>query len=227
MCGRYSRRAAAEVLYSHFGLDLDGEVSEIRISYNVAPQTYQPVIHLDEKTGDRRFGLKRWGLVPAWAKDAKMAYATINAKAETVATKPAFREALKRRRCLVPADAFYEWTKLDAHAKQPYAIALQSGEPFAFAGLWDRWKNEGTGQELETFTIITTEPNELMAPIHNRMPVIIAPRDYDRWLEPGDQQRPPLDLLRPYGAELMTSWRVGPDVGNVRNNYPELLNRIS
>ena len=194
-------------------------------SYNAAPQSTQPVVRLGRDSGKREFALLRWGLVPFWAKEAKPAYSTINARAEEVAQKPAYREALKNRRCLVPADAFYEWQRLDTKAKKPFAIELESGEPYAFAGLWESWKPK-EGDALETFTILTTDPNELMEPIHNRMPVILEPQDYDRWLEPGDPARPPLDLLRPLAAEKMRAWPVSERVGNVRNNDPELLERL-
>lgn len=187
-------------------------------SFNVAPQTLQPVVRLDEDTGERQLTIMRWGLVPFWSKDGKMAYSTINAKAETITTSPAFREAMKRRRCLVPADWFYEWQKLEAGKKQPFAILLGAGNPFAFAGLWDRWKDKVSGQTLETFTIVTTDANELMEPLHTRMPVILRPKDYDRWLEPGESSQPPIDLLRPYDAGEMKCWKVSARVGNVRNN---------
>jgi putative SOS response-associated peptidase YedK len=177
---------------------------------------------LNRDRGNREFALLRWGLVPFWAKDAKLAFSTINARAEEAATKPAFREALKKRRCLVPAAAFYEWQRLDAKPKKPFAIALISGEPYAFAGLWESWRPKD-GEPLETFTILTTEPNELMAPIHNRMPVILEPKDYDHWLDARDQARPPVDLLRPHPADRMRAWPVSDRVGNVRNNDPQLL----
>jgi putative SOS response-associated peptidase YedK len=160
--------------------------------------------------------------VPFWAKDAKFGYSTINARAEEAAAKPAFRDALKKRRCLVPADAFYEWQRLDPKVKRPFAFALKSGEPYAFAGLWDRWQGKDNAA-LETFTILTTDPNELMEPVHNRMPVILDPGDYDRWLDPETTERPPVDLLRPYPAERMRAWPVSRRVGNVRNNDAELL----
>ena len=191
-------------------------------TYNAAPQSMQPVVRMDRDTGKRAMALLRWGLVPFWAKDAKFGYTTINARAEEVASKPAYREALKKRRCLVPADAFYEWQRIDAKTKNPFAIALRSREPYAFAGLWERWSPK-EGEALETFTIVTTDPNELMETIHNRMPVIVEKRDYDRWLEPGDAARPPVDLLRPYPAEKMVAWPVSARVGNVRNNDAELL----
>jgi putative SOS response-associated peptidase YedK len=145
----------------------------------------------------------------------------------TITTSPAYREAMKRRRCLVPADWFYEWKKLDAKTKQPYAIAMKDAELFAFAGLWDSWKDKETGKALETYTVITTDPNELMEPIHNRMPVILHRQDYDRWLEPGEPSRLPVDLLRPYPAEEMKAWPVSRDVGNVRNNRHELIEPIT
>lgn len=191
-------------------------------TYNAAPQSMQPVVRIDRDTGKRAVALLRWGLVPFWAKDAKFGYTTLNARAEEVASKPAYREALKKRRCLVPADAFYEWQRIDAKTKNPFAIALRSREPYAFAGLWERWSPK-EGEALETFTIVTTDPNELMETIHNRMPVIVEKRDYDRWLEPGDAARPPVDLLRPYPAEKMVAWPVSARVGNVRNNDAELL----
>jgi putative SOS response-associated peptidase YedK len=160
--------------------------------------------------------------VPFWAKDPKFGYSTINARAEEVAAKPAFRDALKKRRCLVPSDAFYEWQRIDPKTKHPFAFALKSGEPYAFAGLWDRWQSKDN-ETLETFTILTTDPNELMEPVHNRMPVILEPKDYDRWLDPETKERPPVYLLRPYPAERMRSWPVSDRVGNVRNNDAELL----
>jgi putative SOS response-associated peptidase YedK len=190
-------------------------------SYNAAPQSVQPVVRLNRDSGDREFALLRWGLVPFWAKDAKFGISTFNARSEEASKKPAFREALKTRRCLVPADAYYEWKRIDPKTKQPFAIALKSGEPCAFAGLWERWQPKDD-VALETFTILTTEPNELMKPIHNRMPVILATSDYSRWLDPGDPARPPVDLLRPFPAEKMRAWPVSNRVGNVRNNDSQL-----
>ena len=221
MCGRFVRQSTQEVLSDWFGVELE-EMPWFAPSFNVAPQSIQPVVRLSRDSGNREFALLRWGLVPFWAKDSKLAYSTINARAEEAATKPAFREALKKRRCLVPADAFYEWKRLDARSKTPFAIALTSGEPYSFAGLWESWRPKD-GEPLETFTILTTDPNEVTAPIHNRMPVILEPKDYDRWLDAGDQARPPVDLLRPYPAERMRAWPVSDRVGNVRNNDPQLL----
>jgi putative SOS response-associated peptidase YedK len=224
MCGRFARKSTQEVLADWFGVELE-DMPWFAPSYNAAPQSLQPVVRLGRDSGSREFALLRWGLVPFWAKEAKPAYSTINARAEEVAKKPAFREALKKRRCLVPADAFYEWQRIDKKTKHPFAFGMKSGEPYALAGLWESWKAK-EGEALETFTILTTDPNELMEAIHNRMPVILEPRDYDRWLEAGDPARPPLDLLRPYPAEKMVAWPVSERVGNVRNNDAELLEQI-
>jgi putative SOS response-associated peptidase YedK len=225
MCGRYGRRAdkqrISEWMQTHNTSVFDD--SYFAPCYNVAPQSLQPVVRLDSETGERELIIMRWGLVPFWAKDGEAAYNRINARAETITGRPAFREAFKRRRCLVPADWFYEWQKVDAKTRQPYAIGLKDSEPFAFAGLWERWKDKASESVLETYTIITTDPNGLMEPIHNRMPVILKPSDYARWLEPGDPQRPPVELLRPYDAEQMKAWKVGPGVGDVSNNRPDLV----
>jgi len=221
MCGRFARRSTREVLAEWFGIDLD-DAPQFSPSYNVAPQSVQPVVRLGRDSGKPEFALLRWGLVPSWAKDAKIGYSTINARAEEATTKPAFRDALRQRRCLAPADAFYEWRKGDAKSKQPFAIGLKSGEPFAFAGLWERWRPK-EGEALETFTILTTDPNQLLEPIHDRMPVILEPKDYRRWMEPAGIERLPVDLLRPFPAESMIAWPVSERVGNVRNDDPELL----
>jgi putative SOS response-associated peptidase YedK len=221
MCGRFARRSTQEVLADWFGVELE-DMPWFAPTYNAAPQSTQPVVRLNRDSGGREFALMRWGLVPFWAKDPKFGYSTINARAEEAASKPAYREALKKRRCLVPADAFYEWQRISEKNKQPYAIALKSGEPYALAGLWETWKPQ-EGPALETFTILTTDPNGLMQTIHDRMPVILEQGDYERWLDPGDPARPPVDMLRPYPAEKMRAWQVSQRVGNVRNNDPELL----
>ncbi len=218
------RKSTVETLAGWFDVGLEG-IPFFASSYNIAPQSVQPVVRLNPGSGRREFAMQRWGLVPDWAKDAKLGYSTFNARAEEAARKPAFREALKKRRCLVPADAFYEWQKIDAKTKQPFAIALKSGEPFAFAGLWESWQ-PAQGPPLETFTILTTSPNEIMKPIHNRLPAILEPDDYARWLAPGDPEKPPMELLRPFPAEKMRAWTVSSRVGNVRNNDPGLIYRI-
>lgn len=221
MCGRFARRSTREVLAEWFGVEAE-DLPPFAPSYNIAPQSVQPVVRLGRDSGEPEFALLRWGLVPFWAKDAKIGYSTINARAEEVAAKPAFREALRKRRCLVPADAFYEWDRSDAKNKRAFAIALKSGEPCALAGLWESWRPK-EGEPLETFTIVTTDANAVVERIHNRMPVILARKDYERWLEPGAAERPPTDLLRPLPAEQMVAWQVSNRVGNVRNNDPDLM----
>ena len=224
MCGRYGRRADKQRIAEWTQARNTNVFDETYLapSYNVAPTDFQPIVRLDHD-GQRELTVMRWGLIPYWAKDSKIGFSTINAKSETVTTSPTFREAMKRRRCLVPAEWFYEWQKTDAKTKQPYAIALRDDSLFAFAGLWERWKDKAKDQVLETYTVLTTDPNELLEPIHNRMPVILAPKDYLRWLEPGEATHLPTDLLRPYPAEEMKAWKVGNAVGNVRNNAPELI----
>jgi putative SOS response-associated peptidase YedK len=228
MCGRYGRRGdkqrITEWMQTH-NTDVFHELDEANLapSFNVAPQSFQPVVRLNGETGERELTVMRWGLVPFWSKDGKASFSTINAKSETVATSPAFREAWKTRRCLVPADFFYEWQKLDEKTKQPFAIAMKGDGMFAFAGLWETWKDKTTGQKLRTYTVLTTDPNELMEPIHNRMPLIIQPQDYERWMASADPAHLPVDLLRPYPAEEMKAWKVGKTVGNTRNNDATLV----
>jgi putative SOS response-associated peptidase YedK len=227
MCGRYVRRSDKQKLAEAFHLGKLPPDFVLAPDYNVAPKTFQPIIRLNAETGERELTQMRWGLIPYWSKDDKIAFKTTNARAETVATNNVFKEAFKRRHCLVPADLFYEWQNLnpaDEKRKntQPYAIGRKDGEPMAFAGLWESWIDKRDGKPLETFTIITTDPNALMEPLHDRMPVILPRSDYDRWLAPVDPVRPPVDLLRPHAAEEMKAWKVDKAVGNVRNVGPEL-----
>jgi putative SOS response-associated peptidase YedK len=226
VCGRYARRSDKQKIAELFAIH-DPVIPDFGPSWNVAPQTFQPVVRLNRETGEREIVMMRWGLIPYWAKDPSIGLRTINAKAETITTNPVFREAIKYRRCLVPADAFYEWQKLGAKNKQPFAIALKDNQPYAFAGLWERWKDGKAGVELLTFTVITTNPNEVVQPLHDRMPVIVPAKDYDRWLQPGDPQRPPIDLLQPFDADKMTAWKVDKAVGNVKNDRPELIEPAS
>jgi putative SOS response-associated peptidase YedK len=221
MCGRFARRSTQEVLSDWFGISLE-QMPWFVPSFNIAPQSTQPIVRTIAGGSGRECSLARWGLVPAWARDAKIGFSTINARAEDAASKPAFRVALKKRRCLVPADAFYEWQRAEGKSRNPHAIALASGEPFALAGLWESWKSREE-PPLETFTVLTTEPNELMAPIHNRMPVILEPSDYDLWLTPEDNAPIPMSLFKPFPASRMRAWPVSSRVGNVRNNDPKLL----
>jgi len=226
MCGRYYRRSDKQRIAEAFHLGQLPDDFVLPPDYNVAPTTFQPVVRASRHTGDREVELMRWGLVPFFAKSLSdfKGFSTINARAENIATTATYREPFKKRRCLVPADGFYEWKKLDAKTKQPYRYALRNGEPFAFAGLWDAWKDPANGQWLQSYCIITTDANELTAPVHNRMPVILHPHDYDRWLSRNETPQPPLDLLRPYEADLMESHLANKLVGDVRNNTAEMLN---
>ncbi|HTT80789.1 MAG TPA: SOS response-associated peptidase [Stellaceae bacterium] len=222
MCGRTFQKTPLSEIRALFGTV--NPLPNFAPTYNAAPTDTLPVVRLD-RDGRRSLDLLRWGLIPWWAKNARIGARCINAMAETVATKPAFRDAFNRRqRCLVPVDGFYEWQKRPAGPKQPYAIVGAGGEPFAMAGLWDRWRPEPGAQPVHTFTIITGPPNELVAPIHNRMPVILPRATWRQWLGEDDATRDELlALLRPYPAELMRAYPVAARVGNVRNNDPDLL----
>jgi putative SOS response-associated peptidase YedK len=223
MCGRYARKSAQELLAEWFEMDL--EQMRWAPTWNAASQSFQPVVRLSSGGSQREAALLRWGLVPSWAKDARVGLNTINARAEEAAAKPAFRAALKKRRCLVPADAYYEWRQTGPKTKQPYAIALTSGEPIAFAGLWESWRDAGDNV-LETFTILTTAANERLASIHDRMPVIVERKKYDRWLDADEKAAPPTDLLHPYAANQVRAWPVSNRVGNIRNNDASLLDPV-
>jgi len=170
---------------------------------NIAPTSVQPVVRLDRDSNDRQLVPMRWGMIPFFAADAKKFRTTFNARAETLATQPMWREPLKKRRCLVPFDGFFEWQKITDKLRRKFEFSLKEQSHFAFAGLWDAWKEPGSDEWLQSFTIITTDANELMAPIHTRMPVILHPRDYDRWLSRDEAERPPTDLLRPFEADEM------------------------
>lgn len=192
--------------------------------FNVAPSLEMPVIQ-QERDGTRRIVLARWGLIPHWCKDPASMQRPVNAKAETAASKPMFRDAFRRGRVLVPADAFYEWRQAPG-GKQPYAVAMRDGAPFGMAGLLERW--QGPDGDVWSFAVLTTEANELVAPIHNRMPAIVAPEDYGRWLDPACADVAVLQkLLRPYPEELMRAYAVSKAVGNPANEGPELVEPLS
>jgi len=204
MCGRYGRRADKQYIAEHYRVrDWEDHGLHFAPSYNIAPTDMQPIVRLNHETGERELAIMRWGLIPFWAKDTKIAYSTINARAETLTTSPVFREAVKRRRCLIPVEWFYEWQLVDGTNKQPYAIALKDTDLFTFAGLWETWKDKKTDTVVQSYTIITCDPNGLMEPFHDRMPVILHPRDYDRWLAPAGASQLPVDLLRPYPDNYM------------------------
>src|SRR5579875_9987 len=225
MCGRYVRRSDKQKLAEHFHANPQPvDLPMPDADYNVAPTTHQPIIRQSRESGDRELVLARWGLVPFFTKDLKdiKGLSTINARSETIAKAPTWREPFKKRRCLVPVSGFYEWPKESKQPKQPYAFKLTSAGPFAFAGLWDAWKDK-EGHWLQSFAIVTTEANELMSRIHPRMPVILHARDYDRWLDREETERLPFDLLRPFESEEMEMYEANPKVNNVRNTGPELM----
>lgn len=225
MCGRYRLAAKERWLSQYFNLDPADVAWAAR--WNIAPTQEVATIRRNREEHRRVFALMRWGLIPYWAKDASIASRTINAMSETVAEKPAFRDAVRRRRCLIPADAFYEWKAGVERRKQPFNIGLANDGLFAFAGIWDRWR-EPSGSVVETCSILTTEANALIAAIHNRMPVILKREDYDLWLDPGvtDPGRI-VDLLRPFDARLMRKYPVGTRVSQVANDDPECAEEIS
>ena len=200
MCGRYALYSGHGRLVEQFALDAN-RVPTLPLRYNIAPGQAVSVVRIPPGDSDRVWDQILWGLIPAWVKDPKTAYRSINAKAKTVALKPSFKAAFRCRRCLIPADGFYEWKELTS-GSQPYYTRMQDERPFAFAGLWERW--EGGGELIESCTIITTTANALVRTIHDRMPVILPRETYDTWLDPSLQDpRHLLPLLKPYPAEAM------------------------
>ncbi len=217
MCGRFTLRTPAHTLAKAFGVP---ELPNLRPRYNVAPTQDVPAVRRAGDGAARELAMRRWGLIPSWAREPGIGSRMINARAETVAEKPSFRSAFRRRRCLVPADGFYEWQKTPGGAKQPFHIHLEDDAPFAIAGLWERWQPPD-GEAIESCTLITTGANELLRPIHDRMPVILAPADYDAWLDPEPAPAEELKaLLRPYPADEMTATAVGRQVNDARNDEP-------
>lgn len=222
MCGRYTITVTLDELMIRYMIH-DQNIGDYAPSYNVAPMQQVPAV-ISSSSGNR-LGQLRWGLVPSWAKDDKIGSKMINARAETVAGKPAFKRLLTSKRCLIPADGFYEWKKQGA-AKQPFRIVMKDGSIYSFAGLYDTWE-DAEGKKISTCTIITTTPNSLMADIHDRMPVILRPEDEAEWIRKEDNEvQDLLKLLKPYDAAKMRAYKVPAAVGNVRNNSRELLKDI-
>jgi putative SOS response-associated peptidase YedK len=216
MCGRFVLKATPAELITRFGLD---ECVDLKPRYNIPPGTDIAAIRQSPE-GKRVLHLLKWGLVPHWAKETSIGNKLNNARGESVADKPSFREAFKRRRCLIPADGFYEW-KAEGKLKQPYCISLP--EPFAMAGLWESWKSPD-GSNLRTCCVITTGPNAVMEPIHDRMPVIIAPADWGRWLSaPVDEVA---ELVKPYPADSMLAWPVSRRVSKTVDDDAGLIEAI-
>jgi putative SOS response-associated peptidase YedK len=224
MCGRFSSDLPPELIARVFGTM--NELPNFPKNYNLAPSQLAPVVRRHPETGVRHLDLLRWGFLPYWTKEPKQARKPINAKAETVATTGMFRDAFARRRCLVPAGAFYEWRKGPGGAKHPFAVARADGAPLALAGIWEAWRAPGTAGEIErTFAIITTDANALMAPIHNRMPVVIEPADWPVWL--GEAEGDPAALLRPGGEDVLLLWPISPRVNAPRNNDASLIEPVA
>jgi len=214
MCGRYRLTRSQKQLEERF--DAYGEV-EVSPRYNIAPSQPVVTIRQDATKPVRTLSLMRWGLIPSWTKDISIGNKTINARAETVTTTPSFREPLKSHRCLIPADGFYEWRR-NGKTKQPYCFEVNGGDLFAFAGLWDRWMSP-QGELIESCTILTTTPNSLVSDIHDRMPVILSPDDYDLWLDPAFRDTASLSrMLKPFDAALMSRYPVSTRVNHVLND---------
>src|SRR5246500_3639402 len=226
MCGRVRLSSDVTEIKLVFSIPPHRPTPNFAPSWNAAPTDSLPVVRYDARAGERSLDMLRWGLVPFWAKDMNVGFANINAKAEGIENKPAFREAFQRRRCLVPVDNFYEWAKTAA-GKQPYAIALADRGLMALAGLWETWRSPA-GERVRSFAIITTTPNELCAELHNRMPVVLKPETWRVWLGGEAADASALKaLLAPFPSDEMTCWPVSTRVGNVKNNDPSLIERIA
>lgn len=218
MCGRFTLTQSAETIAEFFELD---EVPRFMPGYNIAPTQPVPTIRASQAK-EREFDYLYWGLIPSWSKDPTIGARMINARAETVAEKPSFRTAFKRRRCLIVADGFYEWQKTGSK-KQPYYFHLDQHHPFGFAGLWEHWQSP-EGDQIQSCTILTTAANDTMRPIHDRMPVILHPQDYDLWLDPTVQSTDGLySLLRPYPDVEMHHYPVSTKVNRPQNDSSECI----
>jgi putative SOS response-associated peptidase YedK len=219
MCGRYRLSRRKQMIEEYF--ETENEV-DWEPRYNIAPSQPVGIIRQDRSKPERHFSLARWDLIPSWATDASVGFKTINARAETVASKPAFRDAFMSRRCLLPADGFFEWRR-SGKEKQPFHFGMQDDSLFAFAGLWDRWKDP-TGTVIESCTILTAIPNSLLAEVHDRMPVILRQETYDLWLDPGFKDVKALaEVLAPFDAAKMRSFPVSSRINGVANDDPDCV----
>jgi putative SOS response-associated peptidase YedK len=221
MCGRFTLRSSGQAVAETFALP---EAPELFPRFNIAPGQKVAVVREMSQAQERQLAYLRWGLIPAWADDPSIGDRLANARSETAATKPSFRRAFRWRRCLVVADGFYEWRRTNGR-KQPYFVGLQSDRPFGMAGLWERWE-EG-GEPVESCTILTTDANDLMRPIHERMPVILPPDQHGQWLDPRCQDTVKLaKLLRPYPSKEMLVYRVSALVNNPMNDVAQCVEAI-
>jgi putative SOS response-associated peptidase YedK len=215
MCGRYRLSRRKQLVEEYF--DVSSDTDDWVPRFNIAPTQPVPVIRQHPEEARRNLSMMRWGLIPSWAKNTSGAARMINARSETADSLPAFREAIKLRRCLIPADGFYEWQR-QGSAKQPFCFEVNDSELFAFAGLWERWKDP-SGQWIRSCSILTTMPNALTSAIHDRMPVILDKSDYDLWLDPGMTKGENVTvLLKPYDARLMRLYPVSNRVNQVQND---------
>ena len=234
MCGRFARFSPAHIFRMLFQLD---EFMDLVPQYNIAPgqdvYTIRGIVIRDEQQRtassgnfNKEVSALKWGLIPFWSKDPTIGNRLINSRSETVAEKPAFREAFKKRRCLIPTDGFYEWQKQKDGSKQPYFIHMEDKQPFAFGGIWEQWKNPKGGM-VETFSILTTEPNKTVKPIHNRMPIIIDQSDFNFWLDPMIQEPEEVkSLLKPYTAKEMEAYPISKYVNSPSNKGEQCIEKL-
>ncbi|MEZ6094873.1 MAG: SOS response-associated peptidase [Pirellulaceae bacterium] len=225
MCGRFTLHTTGQAL-ARFFLDasLDVAFPDLKPRFNIAPSQLVATVRM-QPNQNAEFAPMRWGLIPAWAKDTKIGYKMINARSETLAEKPSFRTALKRRRCLIPADGFYEWLT-DGRAKRPFFMHRPENQLFAFAGLWETWSREE--QPIESTTIITTSANSFLSDLHHRMPVIVAPERFQEWLDPNaDETKDWSDFFRPVEDEYFERHEVATTVNSPRNEGPECIEESS
>lgn len=221
MCARYNLRLANRQLQEY--LNLSAEPAEYPLRYNISPTQFVPTVSLVE--GKRLASDRKWGLIPSWSKDTKLAATMINARSETVAEKPAFRSAIKKRRCLIPASAFYEWTG-PAKAKQPWMIEFTDGKPMIFAGIWEAWRNP-EGETIESCSILTTAANEFMSQVHDRMPVLLVPEAWDFWLDPEIQTADPYrQLFESWPHDDLKRTAVSPKLNNSKNEGAAIFERL-
>ena len=225
MCGRFTNKAKPEQIKKEFKVT-GNKPKLFEPRYNIAPTQMVDVIFEPEK--DRILTQLKWGLVPSWSKDAHAFKGLINARAETLAEKPSFRDAFKSQRCIIPASGFFEWQKQVSGGKQPFYFFLKDKDVFGFAGLWESWIDKQTGEELETCTIITTEANKVLEPVHDRMPVILKPEYYDEWLDSKEKNTEKLQrFLAPYPADEMNSYPVSKSVNIPEVDSPELITPLN
>ena len=225
MCGRYTLARDLAEIKKRF--DVSEAPKDFKPRYNIAPNQQVPIVLLDGEKKIRKMGYVRWGLIPSWADDPSIGNRMINARAETITTKASFRNLFRKRRCIVPADSFYEWTKISTREKIPMRIFLTTEEPFGFAGLWTTWR-PATGDPIVSCTIITTEPNELMAKIHNRMPVVLEKKNEKVWIDPSvDDEKLLQSFLNPHPSKKMKCYPVSRFVNSPKNDTPKCVDPIS